>query len=279
MLKRYYDHNTRFFLALGGSHRVRTIHRALWAPGVRTREQALDAVHTLVSEQIGLLGAEKPHVLDLGCGVGGSLLSLAQKLPPDWRGTGTTISPVQVELARKFTRQRGLADSLTFLEADFLDLPALPPVDLAYAIESFALNADAPGFFSSAARVLRPGGRLVIVDDFLTETGADAGLSARQACWLETFRRGWHAAGLDMPVQTVERACAAGLTLLVDRDLTPMLCLNTPRDRVVRLSVRLGGLLRLKGLYWDSLSGGDALQRCLEHGLISYRLMTFARPG
>lgn len=279
MIKRYYDHNTRLFLTLGGSRRIRTIHRALWLPGVRTREQALDAIHTLVSDQIGLLGADTPHVLDLGCGVGGSLLSLATKLPPGWRGTGATISPVQFELAQAFARQRGLGETLTFLDADFLHLPDLPPVDLAFAIESFALNADAPAFFSSAARVLRPGGRLVIVDDFLTGHGADYALSAREAGWLEIFRRGWHAAGVGTPMQAAECARAAGLNLLVDRDLTPMLRLNTLRDRAVRLSVRLGRLLRLKGLYWDSLYGGDALQHCLESGLISYRLMTFARPG
>lgn len=278
MIKRYYDHNTRLFLAVGGSRRVRTIHRALWAPGVRTREQALDAIHTLVREQIGLLDTDTPHVLDLGCGVGGSLFSLAQKLPPCWRGTGATISPVQFELAQEFARQRGLAESLTFLDADFLHLPDFPPVDLAFAIESFSLNADEPAFFSSAARVLRPGGRLVIVDDFLTEHGADYALSAREAGWLETFRRGWHAAGLGTPILAAKCARAAGLNLLVDRDLTPMLRLNTLRDRAVRLSVQLGRFLRLKGLYWDSLYGGDALQRCLEHDLISYRLLSFTRP-
>ena len=278
MIKRYYDHNTRLFLALGGSRRIRAIHRALWAPGVRNREQALDAIHTLVSEQIGLLGADTPHVLDLGCGVGGSLFSLAQKLPPGWCGTGTTISPVQFELAQAFARQRGLAESLTFLDADFLHLPDLPPVDLAFAIESFALNADAPAFFSAAARVLRPGGRLVIVDDFLTKHGADDALSAREGGWLEAFRSGWLAAGLGTPNQAIECARTAGLSLMDDRDLTPMLRLNTLRDRAVRLSVQLGRFLRLKGLYWDSLYGGDALQRCLEHDLISYRLLVFTRP-
>jgi hypothetical protein len=35
--------------------------------------------------------------------------------------------------------------------------------------------------------------------------------------------------------------------------------------------------LRLRSEYWWSLAGGDALAYCLEHGLVSYRLLVFRR--
>ena len=41
-------------------------------------------------------------------------------------------------------------------------------MDLAFAIESFVHSPDGPRFFRSAARALRPGGKLIICDDFLS---------------------------------------------------------------------------------------------------------------
>jgi SAM-dependent methyltransferase len=277
MLSRYYDHNTRIFLLLGGSRRSRTIHRAVYGPGVRSRTQALDFTHTLIAREIDCLSLSAPRILDLGCGVGGSLFSLAQRLPPAWQGVGVSISPLQVRLARQECARRGMEPTLQFLEADFLSLPPLQPVHLAYAIESCVLNASTAAFFQSAAGVLNPGGRLVVVDDFLTPAGADPHLPHKERGWLEQFRRGWHAVGLAGPAESAAAARQAGFILQADQDLSPYLRLNTLRDRTVRAAVRIGHLLRLAGPYWDSLYGGDALNNCLRHALITYRCLTFEK--
>jgi hypothetical protein len=79
--------------------------------------------------------------------------------------------------------------------------------------------------------------------------------------------------------EAVRHAAEAGLTLVEDADLTPWLELGRPRDRAIRLLVGATRPLRPRGEYWRSLSGGDALQRCLGAGLLDYRLLVLRRES
>jgi cyclopropane fatty-acyl-phospholipid synthase-like methyltransferase len=288
MIRRYYDRNTNLFLTLGGSKRAATIHRALWAPGLLSRAEALDTSHNLLAEQARLAAQTGTalHVLDLGCGVGGSLFSLAEKLSPDlsgsgaWRGTGVTISPIQVDLARSEAGRRGFGSEFTFLESDFLALPPLAPVDLAYSIEAFGLTSDPAAYFDSVSRVLRPGGRLVLIDDFLQpRAGATATLNPHEQHEIAQFRAGWHAAGLDTVTAARDRAAKAGLRLVESPELTSWVRVNTWRDRMVALAVVLGRLLHLHGPYWNSLYGGNALRNCIAAGLSGYYCLIFVKSA
>ena len=72
-------------------------------------------------------------------------------------------------------------------------------------------------------------------------------------------------------------AAAAGLAPVRDDDLTPYLELRRPRDRALALLVAAARPLPLRGDYWRSLVGGDALQRCLGSGLLAYRLLVLRR--
>ena len=75
----------------------------------------------------------------------------------------------------------------------------------------------------------------------------------------------------------VRLAAEVGLMLVEDDDLTPWLELGRPRDRVIRVLVDATRPLRPRHEYWRSLSGGDALQRCLGTGLLEYRLLVLRR--
>ncbi len=76
-VRRYYDTSTRLFTVLGHGRRSRTIHRAVWGPGVADREDAMHFVHTLILDELVDAGADR--FLDLGCGVGGSLSYLLRR--------------------------------------------------------------------------------------------------------------------------------------------------------------------------------------------------------
>ena len=65
--------------------------------------------------------AAPPHVVDLGCGVGASLCYLAGLLPIT--GTGVTLSPIQVQAARKRIESEGLSGRVDCIEGDYADLP------------------------------------------------------------------------------------------------------------------------------------------------------------
>jgi cyclopropane fatty-acyl-phospholipid synthase-like methyltransferase len=273
LVRRYYDQNTAAFdrLGQGGA----SIHRAVWAPGVTTRDEAFRHVDELILAALPS-GVEQPTVVDLGCGLGASLMYLAGRAPI--RGEGLTISPKQAEGATRLLAGAGLADRVRCREGNYLDVPddLHGTADVAFSIEAFLHSPDAGGYFREAARVLAPGGRLLVCDDFLTPQAPAA--PPRGARRLAEFRDGWRVGSL-LTVEQVRAAAAKhGLALADDIDLTPHLELRRPRDRFIAALVAAGRPLRVNGEYWRMLAGGDALQWCLLNGLLNYRVLTFTRP-
>ena len=66
------------------------------------------------------IGADD-HVLDCGCGVGGSSVWLAAER--DATVTGVDLVPLQLREARELAAERGVADRAAFARGDFTDLP------------------------------------------------------------------------------------------------------------------------------------------------------------
>lgn len=272
-VRRYYDRNTGNFVAHGEGGAAGALHRAVWAPGV---EDAAAAFHHVDDRLLALLrdlpAAGRPaHVVDLGCGVGGSLCHLAARRPI--RGTGLTLSPVQVRHAARRIRAAGLSDRVRCIEADYCEPPPdLPPADLAYAVESLVHGPDPARFFAACARMVRPGGLLAICDDFLRPARhPDAPRTVAR------FRRGWRVNTLLHPRELRALAERAGFAHVATDDLTPYLRLGRPRDRAAALFVALCGWLPLDRTRFGHLVGGTALQTCLAQGWIGYDLALFRR--
>lgn len=275
-VRRYYDDNTRLLLGLGQGTEG-SIHRAVWGPGVTDRRQAMAYVDTLVIDRVTRLGAElgrAPHVVDLGSGVCASLCRIAEQVPI--RGTGITISGAQVDLARRRIEARGLTASVRSIQADFCNLPAqVDQADLAFAIEAFVHATSAAAFFHECARLVRPGGYLILCDDLV----ADAGLRAdrRVARWLDRFRHGWMAGNLVSLTEADDLARSAGFSHEETRDLSRHIEIGRPRDRAVALLMRGFGRLPVAGSYWSMLRGGHALQVCLKRGWITHVFVVWKR--
>lgn len=262
-VRHYYDANTWKFLVTGSQ---RALHRELWGPGVTTRGEAVHHAHALVLDE---LGPNDRRVLDLGCGVGTAALYLAQRRPVEV--VGVSISPAQIRLAERFaSRHEPLRGTVQFAVADFTALPEdLTGFDLAFAIESFVHADPASAFFRNAARALRPGGALVVVDDVRAGRPADPRL--------DDFRRGWHAPALVSVSEVAAMAADASLDLIASRDLSPLQRLGRPRDRFIRAVQPVLRRIRDRSVWAGSLVGGDALQRCHRAGLLEYRILRFVR--
>lgn len=277
-VRRYYDRHTAGFMAFGTGGQEGVIHRAVWAPGVTSAGQAFHYVEDRIGDAIESLrpGAataghepvSRLHILDLGCGVGASLCHLAHRL--DARATGVTLSPLQVRRATARIAAEGLADRVTCLEASYDALPAsIPPADAAYAIESFAHAPDPAGFFAEAARVVRPGGLLLVCDDVRRPGG---GAAAERT--VARFTHGWHLNTLLASNDVRDLAEAAGFEHRETVNLSPYLVPRSTRDRVLDAAL---GWLPLGATPLGPVLGGAALQKCLARGWTAYELLTFRR--
>ncbi|MEE3717806.1 methyltransferase domain-containing protein [Tumidithrix elongata RA019] len=100
------------------------------------------------------------QVLDVGCGIGGSSLYLANKL--NAKVTGITLSPVQAQRATQRAKEFGLSDRTQFQVADALAMPfGDRQFDLIWSLESGEHMADKTKFLQECYRVLKPNGRLI----------------------------------------------------------------------------------------------------------------------
>jgi SAM-dependent methyltransferase len=246
----------------------------VWGPGVSHRAQAFHYVEDRIGDSAQSLaapGGSPLHIVDLGCGVGGSACYLAERQPV--RVTGITLSPVQARLAQAFIREAGVSDRVSCLLGDYNDLPPeVGTADLAYAIESFVHGPAPDRFFAQCRRLIKPGGALVICDDFRRIT-----TDPRAARAVQRFCRGWHINTLldRDALQTLARR--HGFVPDTTVDLSAYLELGRARDRMLKALLPLLGLLPISASRLDYLAGGSALQDCLEQGWLSYELVTFRR--
>lgn len=282
---RYYDRNTDRFLRFGGGATALAIHRELWAPGVRTAAEAKRHVNHLLADAIETRRPGAPTVLDLGCGVGGTLFDLAARFPGG-RMHGVTLSPRQAHLGRALAEERGLGDHCQVHLGDFQRAQSMPGLsglhaDAVVSVEALAHATDPRAFFeTAAARLRRPGGVLLVVDDFLVRDRAELGRRERR--WVRDFEAGWRLGTLRTPRALAALAAERGLDLVGDRDLTPWVRTARPRDLAIRAVAPLFSLLGLVGVpFFGNMIGGNALQTGVRKGVFGYRMLTFelADPG
>ncbi len=102
-------------------------------------------------------------MLDLGCGTGYLLRTLARRYSDAEQFVGIDAAPAMVRTANAVTQD----DRLTFAVgvAEQIGYPA-ETFDLIVSTTSFDHWSDQQAGLCECARVLRPGGRLVLVDQF-----------------------------------------------------------------------------------------------------------------
>ena len=103
------------------------------------------------------------HLLDVGSGIGGPARVVASRI--GCRVTGIDLTPEFCEVARHLTRLLRLDDRVTFEVADALQLPyGDATFDGAYSINVSMNIADKAAFHRAIARVLKPGGWVVLAE-------------------------------------------------------------------------------------------------------------------
>lgn len=149
----HYDDLDDLYRDIWGSN----LHHGYWITGKESAEEAVINLTHLVAQRASIRPGDR--VCDLGCGYGATALTLNR----DYGAvvTGLTIAPRQFQQA--ISAAAGNID-VNFLLCDALqnDLAAAA-FDAVIAVESSEHFIDKPKLFREASRLLRPGGRLVVV--------------------------------------------------------------------------------------------------------------------
>jgi cyclopropane fatty-acyl-phospholipid synthase-like methyltransferase len=175
----YWDYRTAWF-----DNENLALHYGHWEDGIKTHSQALLNKNRILAEIAGIKAAD--HVLDAGCGIGGSSIWLAKNI--GCRATGITVSAQQVEHARRNAERHGVADKTRFEVADFVKTPFPDEsFDVVWAVESSCYATDKRDFFREAYRVLKPGGTLIACDGYTTRRE----FNAEEWQWVMDCLNGW----------------------------------------------------------------------------------------
>ncbi len=177
-IQQFYDASSGLWEQVWGEH----MHHGYYGPrgdrALDRRQAQIDLIEELLawtSAQLSMeLTGKVSTILDVGCGIGGSSLYLAQKF--NAAATGITLSPVQAARATERAREAGISVSsvpsggeLTsgpraeFRVANALELPfADNSFDLVWTLESGEHMPDKKKFLQECYRVLAPGGALMM---------------------------------------------------------------------------------------------------------------------
>jgi len=155
----FYDVVSPHFHALWGEH----LHHGYWIRGDETKELAQIQLIERLAEAAGIQPGSR--ILDVGCGTGASSIYLAKYCQAEV--TGITISPVQVQMARKAAVAEGVSATFHLMDAEAMKFEN--SFDVIWSIESISHYQDIEGFFASAAKLLPPGGKFAVIDWFKKE--------------------------------------------------------------------------------------------------------------
>ena len=200
----YYDQTWLDYRLLWLNRRTLSVHFGYTDTTTRGHADALLQMNRVLADRAGIQPGTR--VLDAGCGVGGSGIWLAQT-----RGAivvGVTPVTSQVARARGFAAARKLGYRITFEQADYTNTP-FPDAsfDVVWALESVCHAPDKAAFYHEAARLLRPGGRLVIAEYMRAERP----LSARGEQLLHQWLDGWAIPDIDTRAEHMAHAATACL--------------------------------------------------------------------
>ncbi len=168
-IQQFYDESSPLWERTWGEH----MHHGYYGPTGQQKKNRRQAQIDLIEEMLSWGGVnEAQTILDVGCGIGGSTLYLAEKFKA--QAVGITLSPVQAERAGDRAQEKGITLqafenfgdhqlAVQFQVADALNTP-FPDnsFDFVWSMESGEHMPDKLAFLQECYRVLKPGGTFLM---------------------------------------------------------------------------------------------------------------------
>lgn len=209
------------------------------------------------------------RILDVGCGVGGTIAHLNERLS-DCQLVGLNIDERQLVRARQLV-QPGRGNSVGFVQGDACELPFDDGAfDVVTAVECIFHFPSRQRFFHQARRVLRPGGTLMVSDILIDGDKVD-----QMNAWVQhnaSALGGFYGSSTSTSVTSsvyAELAASEGFTVLSDTDITAATMPTYPF---------------LKRLYRDAgrpdgVKATAFIEEMSRRGFFQYRILSFEAKG
>lgn len=234
----YWEYRTAWL----NSHNL-AIHYGYWDEETGSHSDSLLNMNRALAKKAGIKAGD--HILDAGCGLGGSSIWLAENF--DVTVTGITLSPSQVEQATRSAEKRGVADRVSFKMADYCQTSFEDEsFDIVWGLESVCYALHKKSFTDEAFRVLKKGGRLISADGFALKE------QFTEAEWVRvvTCLDGWAVPNLATPEGFNRYLKESGFSKVEYRDITANTMPSAKRMYITALLTwpmqRLLVLLKLK---------------------------------
>jgi ubiquinone/menaquinone biosynthesis C-methylase UbiE len=240
----YYKASHKSYVRVWSGIYDRAIHFGYYDNEATTHPEALIRMNEILSELVEI--DREDVVIDAGCGFGGSTVWLAENRAG--KAIGVNIVPHQIAIANGVAQDRVVADRVSFLEADFANIPVKDETaDVFWALESMVHAPDRSLVLAEAFRLLKPGGRIMIVEYCLR---SEPPLDVASIPQYEEILSGWAMPSLLTIPDYVSLISAAGFSGIRPQVLTDWVVPSLRRmKRLAGASLIVTRLLAALGLY------------------------------
>ena len=148
-------------------------HLGFYEKGIKNMKEAMKNMNSYLNRILVSDKNNYSNILDAGCGIGATLLFNAEK-NPDIFFYGIALGHSEIAWAKKIQKEKNIKNA-KFMVKSFLstDFPK-NFFDAIYALESVSTSDRKEEFLREMKKILKPGGKLIIIDMFRQNESFDS---------------------------------------------------------------------------------------------------------
>ncbi|MGB2926408.1 MAG: methyltransferase domain-containing protein [Limnothrix sp.] len=275
-IREFYDASSPIWETIWGEH----MHHGFYGQGGTRQVNRRQAQIELIEEFLAWgKVTQVENFVDVGCGIGGSTLYLADKFGA--KGVGITLSPVQANRATERATEQDLSTQAEFKVADALNMPFNDgEFDLVWTLESGEHMPNKRQFLQECTRVLKPGGKLLMATWCHRPTNSVAGsLTKQEQKHLEDLYRVYCLPYVISLPDYAAIATECGLENIETADWSTAVAPFW--DQVIDSAITPDAIFGVLKAGWQTIQGAlalDLMKSGFRRGLIRYGLLQAIKP-